>query len=132
VNRHCSCVVCVYLPSTFFYFILCINRRFLNPHIHHTNQAQATTATHPFSLSSSSSSLSLCSSHCMAANSSSRGITALGKRVANRIWTSKSPSPPSTSRYTFSSFCSFSYVSSLIAVIITLLDEDDDDFMLPV
>ncbi|KAL9327833.1 hypothetical protein ACSQ67_002836 [Phaseolus vulgaris] len=33
----------------------------------------------------------------MAANSSSRGITALGKRVANRIWTSKSPSPPSTS-----------------------------------
>ncbi|KAL2349407.1 hypothetical protein Fmac_003407 [Flemingia macrophylla] len=27
----------------------------------------------------------------MAANSSSRGITALGKRVADRIWTSSSP-----------------------------------------
>nr|ACU15208.1 unknown [Glycine max] len=32
----------------------------------------------------------------MAANSSSRGITALGKRVANRIWTSNAP--PLTSR----------------------------------
>ncbi|XP_027913543.1 late embryogenesis abundant protein At5g17165-like isoform X2 [Vigna unguiculata] len=51
--------------------------------------------THPFSFSFV---FSLCSSHCMAANSSSRGITALGKRVANRIWTSKSPSPPPSSR----------------------------------
>ncbi|KAG5061600.1 hypothetical protein JHK87_002629 [Glycine soja] len=34
----------------------------------------------------------------MAANSSSRGITALGKRVANQIWTSNPPSAPLTSR----------------------------------
>ncbi|TKY71085.1 hypothetical protein E2542_SST07380 [Spatholobus suberectus] len=34
----------------------------------------------------------------MAANSSSRGITALGKRVANRIWTSNSPSSALTPR----------------------------------
>ncbi|XP_020230059.1 late embryogenesis abundant protein At5g17165 [Cajanus cajan] len=34
----------------------------------------------------------------MAANSSSRGITALGKCVAKRIWTSNSPSSPLTLR----------------------------------
>ncbi|XP_061351112.1 late embryogenesis abundant protein At5g17165-like [Gastrolobium bilobum] len=32
----------------------------------------------------------------MAANSSSRGITTLGKRIANRIWTSNSPNPSSS------------------------------------
>lgn len=90
-------VLCVSTLLLLFNLILCINISILNHHIKHTNQAQATTA-HTLLF------LFLCSSHCMAANSSSRGITALGKRVANRIWTTKSPSSPPTSRYLFSCF----------------------------
>ncbi|XP_027360454.1 late embryogenesis abundant protein At5g17165 [Abrus precatorius] len=76
----------------------------INIHSHFsTNTAQpnqASNYTLSFSILHCSVLLSLCLSlrwsHCMAANSSSRGITALGKRVANRIWTSSSPSPPSS------------------------------------
>ncbi|KAK7406004.1 hypothetical protein VNO78_07617 [Psophocarpus tetragonolobus] len=55
-------------------------------------------------------------SRCMAATfSSSRGITALGKRVADRIWTS-SPLPlSSTSRHVFLSSFSSTYHCLLIA-----------------
>lgn len=86
--------------------------------------------THNNTKLSYSSTLSLCiylpscsvlvrASHCMAAtNSSSRGITALGKRVVNQIWNSNSPSPALASRYplcTLSiSFPLFSYSSASI------------------
>lgn len=107
-------------PSHYSYFFLHINISIQLIPLHTTTQSSATSLL----------SLSLCiylpscsvlvrASHCMAAtNSSSRGITALGKRVVNQIWNSNSPSPALASRYplcTLSiSFPLFSYSSASI------------------